>query len=128
MQGKLRLRLLLRPGFKSTNIGLTDHFSPPFDELDNCNNLYNVSIDQVGRVAKKIKLELGRWYGIDLEWDNSKRECQVVVDGQHVAVVPQHRSGGMLSYLRLRSMAHDGDDAGILIERVAATVDWPSSR
>src|SRR5262249_26970009 len=32
--GRVRLRLLAKPGFSGARIGLTDHFSVPFDELD----------------------------------------------------------------------------------------------
>ena len=121
-RGRLRLRLLLRPGFKSANIGLTDHFSVPFDEEDRFHNLFNVSIDQGGILANGLKLETGRWYELDLQWDTSKRECRVIVDGRKVAVVPQNRDGKGASYLRLRSTAPVKDESGMLIEYVEADV------
>ena len=119
-RGRLRLRLMLRPGFKSANIGLTDHFSVPFDDEDRFNNLFNLSIDEGGRLAQAIKLETGRWYDLVLQWDSSRRECRVIVDGRQIAVVPQSHDGVGASYLRLRSTAPDTDEAGMLIEHVEA--------
>src|SRR5947207_440072 len=37
--GRLHLRLLLQPGHGSVLISLTDHFSTPFDDLDEIHNL-----------------------------------------------------------------------------------------
>jgi hypothetical protein len=113
---------MLRPGFKSANIGLTDHFSVPFDDEDRFHNLFNLSIDEGGRLAEAIKLETGRWYGLELQWDISRRDCRVIVDGRQVAVVPQNHHGDGASYLRLRSTAPDKDEAGMLIEYVEADV------
>jgi hypothetical protein len=121
-RGRLRLRLLLRPGFKAANIGLTDHFSVPFDEEDRFQNLFNVSIDEGGHLAEAVKLETGRWYQFELEWDQSRRECRVLVDGRQAALIPQHRAGEGANYLRLRSMAQVTDEAGMLIEQVEADV------
>jgi len=114
--------LLLRPGFKSANIGLTDHFSVPFDEEDRFLNLFNLGIDEGGRLADAVKLETGRWYEVELQWDRSRRECRIVVDGRQVAVLPQRREGEGVNYLRLRSMARGTDEGGMLIEQVEADV------
>lgn len=121
--GRLRLRLLLRPGFKSLNIGLTDHFSTPFDEEDRFHNLFNVSIDE-GRLAKTVLLKASKWYELELRWNTARRECRIVVDGHQVAVVPQNRAGEGAGYLRLRSMASSKDQAGMLIERTDAWTAW----
>jgi hypothetical protein len=122
--GRLRLRLMLKPGFKSLNIGLTDHFSAPFDEEDRFHNLFNVSIDEEGRLAKTVKLEASRWYELELRWNTARRECRIVVAGRQVAVVPQNRAGEGAGYLRLRSMASSKDQAGILIELTEAWTAW----
>ena len=111
-----------KPGFKSADIGLTDHFSVPFDEEDRFHNLYTLSIDEGGRLADAIKLETGRWYELELQWDSSRRECRVIVAGRQVAVVPRNRDGNGASYLRMRSTAPDKDEAGMLIEYVEADV------
>lgn len=51
--------------------------------------------------------------------DRSRLESRIIVDGPQV-VVAQNRHGERASYLRLRSA--EKDQAGILIEHVAAVV------
>lgn len=113
---------MLKPGFKSANIGLTNHFSVPLDEEDRFNNLFNLNIAEGGQIGDGVKLEAGRWYEVVLHWDLSKRECRVMVDGRQVLVAPQNRVGAGADYLRIRSTAPDRDEAGLLIESVEADV------
>jgi hypothetical protein len=127
-RGRLRLRLMLRTNFKSAIIGLTDHFSVPFDEEDRFNNLFNLRIDEGGRLGDGVKLETGRWYELVLEWDTVRRECRVMIDGRQVLTAIQNRHGDSVSYLRLRSTAPDKDDAGLLIESVDVDVAEGRSR
>src|SRR5262249_44410764 len=58
--GRVRLRLFLQPGFSSANIGLADHFSVPFDELDQYHNLYNLNLGSAGGVG----LAPNRWHDL----------------------------------------------------------------
>ncbi len=121
-RGRLRLNLLLRPGFAGSLVGLTDHFSVPFDQQDKFYNLYNLNIGPGGRLAKGEQLQPDRWYSLQLDWDGAKRECRVSVDGRQVAVLPQLREGEGASYLRLRSTAEESDGAGMFVESVEADV------
>jgi hypothetical protein len=122
VKGSLHMRLLLRPGCRGARIGLTDHFSVPFDELDQFHNLYDLIIGADGRVGAEAKLITGRWHDLELTWDGSKRECQVVVEGKPAAVLAHARASAGVCYLRLRPLAEDVDKAGFLVESVEVKV------
>ncbi|PYV28538.1 MAG: hypothetical protein DMG24_01825 [Acidobacteria bacterium] len=121
-KGHLHVRLLLNAGFKGALLGLTDHFSVPFDEEDRFYNLFNVLLDPGS--APVSKLDFGRWHDLDLEWDCRKRECRVAVDRGQVAVLSQLREAQIqgVSYLRLRLPPAATDSAGMLLESVEADV------
>jgi hypothetical protein len=124
-QGTLRVKLLLNPGFAGLQIGITDHFSVPFDSEDHFHNLFNLSIPAGGTIAEGTTLVEGRWHTLELGWDCDKRQCRVVVNGRQVRIAPLLRESQGASYLRLRSTARGIDTAGFVVERVEAALSGP---
>jgi hypothetical protein len=120
-KGVLRLELMLRSGFGGNLIGLTDHFSVPWDEEDEFHNAFNLPIDSEGHLLPKAKLAPGRWYRLELNWDTSHRQCKVLLDGKRVGTIQDNRRSKGVNYLRLRSMS-TGPDGGLLLGRVEVDV------
>jgi hypothetical protein len=120
-KGQLRLRILLKPDFAGARLGITDHYSVPFDELDEFYNLYNLNIGSDGSIGKR-KLTLNRWHTVELNWDTNKRRCRASVDGHRISVLPQNRDSLGANYLRLVSTAGITDLAGLLVETVEVKV------
>jgi hypothetical protein len=120
--GRVRLRLQIRPGFAGGAIGLTDHFSVPFDFEDAVYNLYHLAVGPDGRLPGGARLEPGRWHDLELDWNTSAGQCRVRVDGRQVARLAQTRETAGVCYLRLRSTADSTDTAGLLVEAAEADV------
>ncbi|GBC76867.1 hypothetical protein HRbin08_00335 [bacterium HR08] len=120
-KGRLSLRFLLRPGFKGLRLGLTDHFSVPYDLEDDLYAAYALEITGEGRLAGE-RVDFGRWHELRVEWDVPKREARAFLDGREVTVLPLLRQTEGICYLRLSSTAEETDEAGILIESVEADV------
>jgi hypothetical protein len=120
--GRLRMRLMLKSGFQGGLVGLTDHYSPPFDYEDQYFNLYNFAIGANGQLDRGGKLEPGRWYTLQFDWDTLKRDVRVTTNGRLLAVLPLLRASQGVNYLRLRSTAARTDEAGFLVESVEADV------
>ncbi len=118
--GRLKMRLKLNPGFQGARIGLTDHFSVPFDPEDSVYNLFNLSIGPEGKL-KGGEIRPGEWHTVQLDWNCAKLECKVSVDGRPVETLPMQRRTAGVNYLRLTSTAEDTDTAGMLIESVEAS-------
>ena len=121
-RGKLRLRVRVQPGFAGGSVGLTDHFSVPFDFEDEIYNLYHLEIGPDGRLPGGSRLEPGRWHDLEFDWDIARSECRVQLDGRPVARLAQSRESSGACYLRLRSTADSTDAAGLLLESVKAHV------
>jgi len=121
-KGHLKLKVMLQKGFAGMQIGLTDHFSVPFDELDVFYNIFNLEIDKDGRLAgSQKKIEPMQWHDLVLNWDSQQGYCQVLLNEVPVANLEmQHKSPGV-SYLRLRSTAEQVD-TGMLIENLEVKV------
>jgi hypothetical protein len=124
--GSVKLRLLLKPGFKGGRLALTDHFSVPFDTEDGFYNLVNLPIAPNGKLGS-ASLNADRWYDIEVAWDTGKRACRVLVDGRPCETLTLSRSANYVNYLRLKSTAAVADDGGFLIESVHADVRPPRS-
>ena len=126
-KGQLRLRLMLRDGFGGNNIGLTDHYSVPFDEEDVFYNVFNLPIASDGKLLDAT-MTANRWHNVALEWDMARGECHVDVDGRPAGVVRAQRLTGGLNYLRFHSTS-DAPDRGLLVESVDANVSasWPAA-
>ena len=66
-KGRLRLRFSRLPGAKGILIALTDHFSPLFDQEDHLYSLYNLAIDEEGKLGGRTRLQSDRSYNLPLE-------------------------------------------------------------
>jgi hypothetical protein len=117
-EGNLHFRVLLKTGSLGMLVGLTDHFSVPWDPEDRFHNIFNFNL-QPG-----ASLGTGRWHDVELAWNCGRRECRVKIDGHAGGILSQMRepqSHG-ICYLRLRSAAPHIDTAGTLVESVSAGV------
>ncbi len=122
LQGRLGMRLMLNRGFGGALVGLTDHFSTPFDVEDKVHNLFNLQLAPSGELSAGAALELGRWHELLLDWSHAKRQCRVILDGCEVGVLPLLRETTGACYLRLRSTAEEIDNAGFVVESVEVDV------
>jgi BNR repeat protein len=121
MNGRLKIRLKLRSGFAGVRIGLTDHFSVPFDPEDQCHNLVNLSIRPEGQMGQST-MTPERWHTLELHWNCTKQECRILLDGSSVETLPIERRTSGVNYVRLISTADPTDAAGLLIESVDASL------
>ena len=121
-KGVLRLRLLVQDGKQGVNIGLTDHFSTPFDFEDVLNNVVNLDIAPDGNMSSGGKLQRGRWHDLQLHWDCRAWQCEVVLDGERAGSVHLRRESVGLSYLRLRSLAEKPEPGSLMVEALEADV------
>lgn len=121
-KGILRMKVFLKPGFKGARIGLTDHFSVPFEDLDSIYNLFNFSIGADGRVGNGQTLEPGQWHDLRFEWDCDKGEALVSSNDGQIAVLHETRETVGASYLRLVSTADPLDPYGLLVKSVDVDV------
>lgn len=126
-EGKVSLRVMLRKGFAGGAINLTDRFLYP-DETDEDKVAFSLRIPADG-VVGAVSLEPDRWHDLELSWKTEHQPprggwpgvCTVLIDGKPAVELPQlNRAKAGLSYLRLHSTAPRADEAGFLIDRVAA--------
>jgi hypothetical protein len=120
-RGQLRMRVHLRPQFAGAVIGLTDHFSVPFDQEDVFHNIYNFEIGRNGILADGMRLEPGRWQDLLFAFDANTHQCRVSNGGTLVATLKMRRESAGPSYLRIRSTAEQ-DTAGLSIDAVSCDV------
>lgn len=123
--GTLKMKLMLRDGFGGARLGLTDHFSVPWDEQDQFYNVFNFKIATDGDISTAA-LTPNQWHDLQLNWDTQHRQCEIVIDGKHVGAVSDNRHSDGINYLRIRSTA-TSPDGGLLIAHVSADVSasWP---
>ncbi|HWR16896.1 MAG TPA: sialidase family protein [Terriglobales bacterium] len=119
-RGDVRLRVLIRDGFAGGVIGLTDHFSVPFDSEDIFHNVANLDIGPGGKLQGGERLTPGRWHDLLLRWDTDRHQCLAISAGKTIARCGIRRDTVGPSYLRIRSTALDKDPGGILIQSVSA--------
>ncbi len=141
-RGELTVRLMMREGGGGCMIALADRFFNPTDTQGEERALFLLPVQLVpeieagqfggkggwyalgGGLMAGARLRAGRWYELRLAWDCEAGACEVFVNGERAPVLPQlHDSPGGPSYLRLRSTADAVDEAGVLVERVAADVE-----
>lgn len=121
-KGRLQLKILLNSGFAGARIGLTDHFSVPFDEEDLIYNLFNLNIGPNG-VVENGSLQTGRWHDLVLDWDSANGLCRVTDGGRPIGALRITREAAPgVSYLRIVSTAEETDKAGLLVASVKADV------
>ncbi|MBI2193898.1 MAG: exo-alpha-sialidase [Planctomycetes bacterium] len=121
-KGKIRLRFMLESGHQGFNIGLTDHFSTPFDFEDLFHNVVNLRVASDGGLSCGGRIEPGRWHEVDLIWDCEKWLCRCALDSLPAGVLPLRRECDGLSYLRIRSVAEGPESGSLQVEEVRADV------
>ena len=128
-KGTLKLSLMLKPGFRGARLGLTDHYSVPWDDEDGFFNVFNLPIRADGEIRPGVKLESGKWHELRLTWDVDRRECALALDRKRVGAIQDNRHSAGINYVRIRSTAAE-TDTGLLLRHVAADVSasWPSQR
>jgi len=121
-RGQLQIRFQVAPGFGGVLLGLTDHFSVPFDDQDRFWNVFNLDVGPGGVLPEGTHVQPRRWHELLFEWDcDSQRQCGVRLNGRPLVQLGMKRETPGLSYLRLRSSAV-GQDAGFQVESVAVDV------
>jgi hypothetical protein len=120
-KGALKLSLMLKPGFHGARIGLTDHYSVPWDDEDGFFNVFNLHIAPDGEILPDMKIEAGKWHDLELAWDVDRREVALALDGKHIGVIQDNRRSSGINYMRLRSTAAE-PDTGLLLRLVTADV------
>jgi BNR repeat-like domain len=120
-KGAVRFELKLRSGFGGVLLGLTDHFSPPWDLEDGLHNVFNLPITLSGELLDGITLEPERWHQLELSWDTDRRKCQVSLNGKPVGSIDDNRRSAGVNYFRLRSTSAK-PDAGLLLGTIRADV------
>jgi len=113
--GSIQLRLQLLPDSPGAHIGITDHFSTPFDLEEVFHNLFDVTLGP-------DVVPPGQWHDIELRWDCGRRACEVLVDSETHVEAHQTRDSVSPCYLRLRTAAETAPDAGFLVESVVSDV------
>jgi hypothetical protein len=122
-QGTLRLRLMIQSDFQGDTVGLTDHYSVPFDEEDVFYNVFNIRIEAGGKLLN-ARLAPDRWHEILLSWNTVQGVCDVKVDGKPVGKVKAQRISDGIHYLRFHPAGKPGN--GLLLESVDADVSQRS--
>lgn len=127
--GKLTVELMLQSGFNGSNLGLTDHFSVPWDQEAEFYNVFNLSIPASGRIFPNVRLATSHWYQLTLQWNTERRKCRVLIDGKLAGVLEDNRRAIGLNYLRLHSASTE-PDAGLLLRCVSVDVSesWPDAK
>jgi hypothetical protein len=120
--GRLSMKFMLKPGFLGALLGLTDHFSVPFDAQDQFFNLFNFEIGSQGAVAGAERVEPGTWHMLQLDWNVPGQRADVLLDGRPATPLRLQREAPGVCYLRLRSIAPATDQAGLLVESVEVEI------
>src|SRR6185436_13725897 len=123
--GEVKVRVMLREGFKGGSIALNDHFFDPSDNTGESKAMFYTHFHPDGAYCSG-KLQIGRWQEISLKWNTQEQFCEVSIEGKTVMSLPQlepTRNG--IGYLRLRSASKEKDVAGFLVEAVRAQIEAP---
>lgn len=116
-KGRLRLRLCLRAGFKGCRIGLTDHFSVPYDDQDEFFNVLNLVVPASGALPSGAIMQPGVWHDLELRWNGPARRCALKLNGAAAGHVSLQRESRNVCYLRLQA-ADDTRDGGFMVDAV----------
>ncbi len=128
LSGRLTMRFQIDSDCKGLQIGLTDHYSVPFDEEDIYNNLYQIGIVPRGDNANTLAVGTDRWHEITFEWDHSERVCRVFLNGEEKSTLPLlHETVDGVCYLRLKSLSEGSEDGGTLLDSVEMEISGGES-
>jgi len=128
-QGQLTTRVYLRPGFHGVRLTLTDHFTWPYYAEDGAFSL-NIAPDGTLGIgqgegkyeATEISLDKSKWCTLTLQWDAEQGDCQLLLDDEPVAQLPELSDVLGVCYLRLWSEAEHTDKAGMLLDSIEVSV------
>jgi len=129
-QGRLTTRVYLRPGFHGVRVTLANHFTWPYYAEDGAFS-FNIAPDGTLGIGQgegeyensEIALDKSKWYEVTLQWDAEQSNCQLLVDGELAAQLPELSDVPGVCYLRLWSEAEHTDEAGMLIDTVDIDVE-----
>jgi len=120
-KGKLKMEFLVDGESPGLQLGLTDHYSVPFDIEDTFSNLFQVGVHPVTVDAPSLSVEPGKWHTLEFNWDCEERICRITMNGKEAMRLPlRHDTADGICYLRLRSLGDESDGGAILVNRVAA--------
>ena len=123
MKGKLTLKMRLNSRSQGLQIGLSDHYSVPFDLEDVFHNLFQIQV-KTGDEGDSLGVGPEEWHELAFKWDCEKRACQVTLDGKEQRNLPlQHATADGVCYLRLRSLAEESEVEGVWVESVESAID-----
>lgn len=126
--GALTMQIRFEKGGQGGRISLLDRWVNPIDFASERYAMFNLKVAGDGSTADGLHLTPGTWHELRLEWkgveDASTGHCEVLLDGKDTGVsLPLNRqSVNGINYVHFLSTANNEDDAGFLIESVAATV------
>lgn len=121
LSGSLRMKMRIGPRFGGALIGLTDHFSTPFDLEDRFHNVLNLDVAADGGLLDAA-LAPGAWHELRVDWSVPAGAATISVDGEQAGALPLLRQTAGICYLRLRALGQSGDAGGFIIASVDVDV------
>lgn len=152
-QGTLSLRCQLQPGFKGAIIALSDRLYRPSFKRGIEQSVFTLFIPAEGLVNEKRVASPGKWFDLVFDWDLSRKQCRVRLNGEPVKILHQKevsseattayhtapetknlpnilpmnvRPNG-ICYLHIQSSSPEPDERGILVESVRAELTKPGT-
>ncbi len=117
--GSLTSRVMIREGSAGGTLCLNDRM---FDPTNDDGEQFAVFSTELNGAV----LSPETWHDVTLKWNLADSECQVLVDGAQVDVLPmKNRTLNGVSYVRFRSAAQALDTAGFLVDSVQVSIDDP---
>ncbi len=124
-RGAVTLHVRAASDFGGAQVGLTDHFSPPFDLEDHLHNLCTLGLaPAAARSGDAIRLRADAWHSLRIVWNVASLRFRATLNGRPVARGMLARQSPGPCYLRLRASAAPGSGA-LLVRRVEAAVSPP---
>ena len=121
-RGHITLQLRAASGFGGARVGLTDHFSPPFDLEDHFHNLCTLRLAPgAARYGAHFRLTGGAWHELRIAWNVATMRFRAMLDGRSLTRGMLSRQSPGPCYLRL--CADDPPGRGrLLVRRVEADI------
>lgn len=124
-RGTLTARVMINPDYQGGRISLNDRMFDPTDDAGETLAVFGVKLGDDGSFGT-VTLTPETWHDLTLDWDLRNSRCRLQVDGEDAGVVKiKNETLNGVSYVRFRSMAHEIDRAGFLVDRVDVTIDDP---
>ena len=122
IKASLQIKILLKRNIIGMNVGLTDHYSVPFDREDILYSVFNFPIGPEGELPDGEIAKTECWHILQFDWNLEKRKCTLLMDSRVVAVLPQLRQSVGICYLRLTCLTEKTDKTGFLVDSVKCDV------